>query len=43
LKETKVFYEELYKFRERNGCKVSDLERAVFELLIAHLKVTQNL
>jgi hypothetical protein len=23
LKETKVFYEELYKFREGNGCKVS--------------------
>jgi hypothetical protein len=27
LKETKVFYEELYKFGEGNGCKVSDLER----------------
>jgi hypothetical protein len=55
-------YEELYKFRGGNGCKVSDLERdlkdlnfnklsldeqlsleGVFELLIAHLKVTQNL
>jgi hypothetical protein len=29
LKETKVFYEELYKFREGNGCKVSDLERDI--------------
>ena len=32
LKETKVFYEELYKFREGNGCKVSDLERDLKDL-----------
>jgi hypothetical protein len=27
LKETMIFYEELYKFRAGNRCKVSDLER----------------
>ena len=32
LKETKVFYEELYKFREGNGCKVSGLERDLKDL-----------
>ena len=26
------FYEELYKFREGNGCKVSDLERDLKDL-----------
>jgi hypothetical protein len=29
------FYEELYKFREGNGCKVSDLERDLKDLKLS--------
>jgi hypothetical protein len=43
LKETKVFYEELYKFREGNGCKVSDLERDLKDLNFNKLSLDEQL
>ena len=42
-KETKVFYEELYKFREGNGCKVSDLERDLKDLNFNKLSLDEQL
>jgi hypothetical protein len=43
LKETKVFYEELYKFSEGNGCKVSDLERDLKDLNFNKLSLDEQL
>jgi hypothetical protein len=43
LKETKVFYEGLYKFREGNGCKVSDLERDLKDLNFNKLSLDEQL
>ena len=42
LKETKVFYD-LYKFREGNGCKVSDLERDLKDLNFNKLSLDEHL
>ena len=42
-RETKVFYEELYKFRERNGCKVGDLERDLKHLSFNKLSLDEQL
>ena len=43
LKETKVFYEELYKFREGNRCKVSDLETDLKDLNFNKLSFDEQL
>ena len=43
LKETKVCYEDLYKFREGNGCKVSDLERDLKDLNFNKLSLDEQL